>query len=444
MPEMTPAGEKPMKSALGVFPIVVLLTVPLYAQGRIDGTWQAVAGKTSWTVVLRSSGSTLTGVATGCGSGGVVDITDGTVENTTFTFTCKSGNGDNTLRFAGTVSGDRATLTWTHEVRGNNPLFSCCATSELFGRAAPPRFIAHRIPDGELAQIADQVAGSYYSAAANLRDKDVRVEATLFLPIKVSRVRAVFVVSSIGLGDSLYRDEQIRKLLETTQSAILYARFNHISTRVTNTATANAADGSDVALFTVLTRLAGESSHQELAAVPLLFWAHSAAGPFGPTFAALHPERTIAFVGYHSGGAGQGGGRGADIKVISQIPALLFANGGEEDPGLVNMRESFWKRGRELGAPWTFAVEPGATHGDAEDLKKANALLLPWVTAVLRQRLSTDGSLRSIPAAAWLGNIATGEVGPIDVFRESKVEAVWLPDEVSARAWQQVVRRTNN
>ena len=42
-----------------------------------------------------------------------------------------------------------------------------------------------------------------------------------------------------------------------------------------------------------------------------------------------------------------------------------------------------------MGAPWTYLIEPAATHGDPNDLRKANRLLFPWITAVVEKRLST-------------------------------------------------------
>ena len=93
-----------------------------------------------------------------------------------------------------------------------------------------------------------------------------------------------------------------------------------------------------------------------------------------------------------------------------------------------------------MGAPWTFAIEPDATHGDPKDLEKAIKLMVPWITAVVRQRLGPNGAaLKPInDATAWLGNNQTGEVAPFGTFAGSKPEAVWLPDEASAQGWRYV------
>lgn len=74
---------------------------------------------------------------------------------------------------------------------------------------------------------------------------------------------------------------------------------------------------------------------------------------------------------------------------------------------------------------------------DAKYFAKAMNLVILWITAVLRERLSPDGPLRVISdASAWLGNNQTGEVAPYGSFPGSKTDASWLPDEATARGWQ--------
>jgi len=157
-------------------------------------------------------------------------------------------------------------------------------------------------------------------------------------------------------------------------------------------------------LVVLLQRFAQESGHPELSDVPLVLWGHSAAGGFGPrVFLPRYPQRIIALVLYHANA-------GDPSKALSQTPTLIF-KGGKDTVG-TNTSEDSWKRARSIGAPCTFAFEPNATHSDAEALSKANHLLIPWLTAVLRQRLPATGrTLRPVTdGTAFLGNIKTGEV----------------------------------
>ena len=279
------------------------------------------------------------------------------------------------------------------------------------------------------------------SATLNLHQENLRVIGTLFLPHNVSRVRAVIVVFRWGNGSEFYPDPEVRRLAGTTGSALLLTDFASIRTPIDQFPRFGGSNGSD-GLLMLLRRLAKESRHQELAAVPLFFWGHSAAGNFGPAFATVYPQRTIALVLYQSA-ALESVRADADITGLSQIPVLIVKDGtdGRVFSGTVlDPSETLWRRGRSAGAPWTFAAQPGAPHGSVEYLKKANDLLIPWIGAVLRQRLPPDGSrLRVVTeTAAWLGDLKTGEVGPYVTFLRSKLERNWLPDEASARGWRAV------
>jgi hypothetical protein len=136
--------------------------------------------------------------------------------------------------------------------------------------------------------------------------------------------------------------------------------------------------------------------------------------------------------------------------VVSKIPALFMVGGKDPNAGDASVPNStslaggagnLWRSGRAVGAPWTFAVEPDATHGDPKDLEKANDLMIPWITAIIRQRLSQDGkTLRVVTEGSGLmGNNRTGEFAPYGAFPGSKLEASWLPDQASARGWQTVL-----
>jgi dienelactone hydrolase len=149
-------------------------------------------------------------------------------------------------------------------------------------------------------------------------------------------------------------------------------------------------------------------------------------------FADRNPDRVLAFVDYHAGLAGDAKG------VLTKIPGLFLA-GGKDTASPASVVETIWKSGRAMRAPWTFAVEPDAKHGDLTE--KDYGLMVPWIEAVLRQRLPKDGTtLRaSTDSSGWLGRQQNGEVAPYSAFIGSKAEASWLPDEASARGWQTVL-----
>jgi hypothetical protein len=169
----------------------------------------------------------------------------------------------------------------------------------------------------------------------------------------------------------------------------------------------------------------------------LVLWGWSATASFATTFAELHPERTVAFIRYHT----HLRGLSPDIAVLKHIPGLLIAGGKDELAGTEDA-ETFWKRGRSAQAPWTFAVEPNATHVSEEAVAASHQLILPWIAAVVRLRVASSGEpLRPLSGdGEWLGNQQTGEAALHAMFSGTKNAASWLPDESTAHGWQAVVR----
>jgi pimeloyl-ACP methyl ester carboxylesterase len=329
------------------------------------------------------------------------------------------------------------------------------------------------------------IPGAELAAGANLITKNVKADGTIFIPDNAQRVRAVIVLAerwpgadrgvydksgrklsdgevpfrnprrqSADNGDlavGRFRDQAWRRLSQACQCALLHLRLgtirpeasagidvdgfvirNGVSDRVVRTA----AEGGADALLVILQRLGEDSAHKELKDAPLLLWGWSAPASFGTTFAELYPERTVAFIRYHT----HRRGIQLDMKVLRNIPALLIAGGEDEIAGTEDA-ETFWKSGRAAGAPWTFAIEPGATHGTEESVVSSHGLILPWIAAVVRQRLA-PGSTRLRPVtedSGWLGNNQSAEIGPHATFASPKEKASWLPDETTARGWRTVL-----
>src|SRR4030095_10854052 len=264
------------------------------------------------------------------------------------------------------------------------------------------------------------IPGAELAAGANLITKNVKDDGTIFIPDNAQRVRAVIVLAeswpgadtgvydksgrklrdgevpsrdprrqSAGpdLAVGRFRDQAWRKLSQTCQCALLHLRLgtirpeasagfdvngfvirNGVSDRVVRTA----AEGGADALLVILQRLGEDSAHKELKDPPLLLWGWSTPTSLGTTFAELYPERTVAFIRYHT----HRRGIQLDMKVLRNIPALLIA-GGEDALAGTEDAETFWKSGRAAGAPWTFAIEPGATHGTEESVVSSHGLILP-------------------------------------------------------------------
>jgi pimeloyl-ACP methyl ester carboxylesterase len=289
------------------------------------------------------------------------------------------------------------------------------------------------------AQAPDAVRGRDLAAAVNFSKNDLKADGRLFLPERVSRVRAVIAVTNWGLGGDVYADQDIRSLAASTDSVLLLLRVTRISTNELDNRPVLVAPAQD-AVLTILRRFAEESGRPEIATAPLLFWGHSQGGNFGAAFAALHPERTIAFVLYQSAAALSLRTEG-DIRAVAGVPALIIE--GITEPKDAHLSETLWSHGRSLGAPWAFLRQSDAPHGNSEFRKKANGLLMAWARAVLIHRVVADKlELRPVAdASAWIGDNATGEMTTLAPNSAANRKASWLPDEPSARAWRSMLKR---
>lgn len=298
---------------------------------------------------------------------------------------------------------------------------------------------------------SERVRGDELAASVNLTKNDVKLEGVLFVPANVKRIRAVIVVINFGASYLVYESQPWRRAAQTTESALLHVRVSQISGGTSNIpferqVFRQASVGGGAGLLTLMSRLASESRHPELNDIPLAFWGYSAAAGFGPTFAELYPERTLAFIRYHT----HQRGILINVNVTKNIPALFMAGGKDTTAG-VEDAETVWKSGRAVGAPWTFIVEPNVPHSfidakaNVEFLTTSNNLMIPWLSAIIRQRASHDRrAMRRIdPAVGWIADNRSGEIFPAGKYVGAQLEGNWLPDEETAREWQ-TVRETDN
>lgn len=292
------------------------------------------------------------------------------------------------------------------------------------------------------AQVSLPVSHHEVSAAAQGGGGVVEVEGTLLLPPTVKPVQAIITILHWGVGTWVYDDPVWRSLANDLGAGLLrLAVRNHggpedpLALRAAQQAVRNASLGGAEAVLNLLEQLARQAGRPELREAKLLFWGHSAAGSFGTSFAALHPSRTIAFVRYHSHSRNMP----VDVPMLAKIPGLIFA--GEKDTTAgVEDSEVLWRSGRRLNAPWTFALEPGATHGSREALIAANQLALPWVRTVFERRMSDRATdLRPVgDRIGWLAAMTGNETSVARSFRGPKADAAWLPDEASVIGWRRV------
>jgi dienelactone hydrolase len=407
------------------------------AQSSFSGSWDVDADP-PWTVVFRANEPTVIGRVSRCSSQVTAEIFDARIEGNVISFKCRSGDGDRTLTLRGTLSGDAIAFTWTQEVRPGGSAVDANANGRIgiLGPASPATFTARRVADGPLAAEVDRVLGNELAAAINNPDQDLKGESVLFLPQGPTPIRAVIVTIGWGLGFEVYLDQRVRRFAADTRLAVMRVSVRHIAEP--NASLIGPGRIPPVAASRILTNLlqryAAETGRGELASAPLLLWGHSAGGGLVAGLATQLRERVIGLVRYHSGGGG------GDLKVLTELPALILVGG--KDAGTGSAAEQMAREGRAAGAPWTFGIEPQATHQDPKDLAAASSLLVTWMSAVMQRRIGAGGqALQAVTdAGAWLGDPSTGQIALAASFLGDKAKAFWLPDEPTAREWRKVVR----
>ena len=288
----------------------------------------------------------------------------------------------------------------------------------------------------------DRVAGAELAAAVNLPQNDVKVSGLLFVPASVKQIRAVIVIMQYGETYLLYyHDDVWRRAAEHLNAAIFYTAVSSIDAApplpipIERQPERNAALGGGDGLVSVLKQLARESGHAELDAAP---------GGFGPTFAQQHPERALGIVRYHT----HQRTLPVDVELLKNTPMLIMAGGKDETAGFEDA-ESLWRKGQAVRAPWTFVLEPNVPHGLSDGgmqfITNANQLVIPWITAVVQQRLALTGA-RLLPmngTSGWSGDNKTGDISPTESYAGAPADKNWLPDGESARGWRSVRQAVN-
>ena len=297
-------------------------------------------------------------------------------------------------------------------------------------RVTPPAGLADN------SQQTTVAVRSEFKAALDAPVKSASVSGSILFPAGQKRVESVIVTVARATSPRReYSDARWRGMAERLNAAFLFLSLQQapgenipIADQVVRNAAAGGADG----LVALLNRFAADSGHDELRTVPLLFFGGSAGGSFGTTFAMLHPNRTIGLVRYNS----HSRGLPIDVERIRTIPVLLVAGGDDQTAGTEDA-EKLWRQGRALEAPWTFGIQPGQGH--LAGLEPATPFIVSWIEGVMHHRLAA-GELREIdPANTWRADNRTSRIDRGRPPAADLPHTSWLPDEKTAKLWQEVV-----
>jgi pimeloyl-ACP methyl ester carboxylesterase len=415
--------------ALAVFAVT---SSGVAAQSSFEGTWQSPSPP-GWTFTLtdivRGMGTALRARVSGCPTPPSVAVFELRVSNDVITFKCRRADGT-VMAFTGRPTGDTiAFISAAEEQSGSVAAAVSTAPSLPF----PGTLTVTRTGDAQVIAASD-LKLSEFAAAVNRPDLDLKGEAVIAIADNLKELRGVLIVVGWGMGFTVYDDEQWQHLAADLQFGVVRIAIRHIrQPNASSIGPGRIPESADDVLVMLLRELSEQSKHPELASAPFVLWGHSAAGGLISRLAARLPQRTVGVVRYHNNGAAVG-----NLQILRQIPTLILVGG--RDPGNRGAAEIDWTAARSAGAPWTFGVEPQATHENGADLREAHPLFQSWLTAVVQQRIATKGQpLRSLDDSTWLGNTRTGDVAQANTFSGDRKAASWLPDETTAVRWKEVV-----
>jgi poly(3-hydroxybutyrate) depolymerase len=258
-----------------------------------------------------------------------------------------------------------------------------------------------------------------------------KAQFRLWISPQAPRIRAVLVLvpGSNGDGRPMVEDSVWQAFATRNSLAIVACRFTdkpHDQSFIEEYV--DVRRGSGQALFDVLGKLAGRSTHAEIASAPLLLWGMSAGGQFDYELTAWRPERVAAFV-VNKGGIYY---TALAPRAARAVPGLLFI-GGKDLEQRIETITGLFAVNRRGGALWALAEEPDVAHV----VGKSRDVSLPFFEDVLAARLDGSGALRPMPiAGALIGDSKTKQFGPIPDRGGPNYPTSWLSTERVARAWR--------
>jgi hypothetical protein len=206
-------------------------------------------------------------------------------------------------------------------------------------------------------------------------------------------------------------------------------------------------NGSDQTFLKALGELAAKSGHPEIEKAPWCLWGHSGGGTWASLMQTLHPDRVVA-AWLRSGTAFSAWEKGTlpAPKLSEAVYAIpVMCNPGAKEKGDKRFDGAWtgtfamFNAYRAKGAPIGFAPDPRTSH----ECGDSRYLAIPFFDACLAMRLPEPGSTALRPVdwkSAWLAAPLSESAAPASSTSAKAEEAVWLPNERVAKAWEEYVK----
>jgi len=170
---------------------------------------------------------------------------------------------------------------------------------------------------------------------------------------------------------------------------------------------------------------------------PLAFWGHSAGGNVTQNYCSRHPDRVVAATLIRCPG-----GPGGLAPGKESVPMLICV-GQKDKPDWVKESLANYEKGHALHANWTLALNPNEGHEVGKTQALASTHIATAVALRLPAPMFASESVKPKHLAretCWLGDPSTYEIANQATFTGKRKDAVWLLDEMTAKAWQAYLR----
>jgi dienelactone hydrolase len=310
-----------------------------------------------------------------------------------------------------------------------------------------------------MSSCSDAEVARYETDVTPLPNEDIASDChyTLTIPAPDHRIRAVWVIFDRAHDvHDLYSDPAVEVFARRLRLALLL--HGHCPGKTPEDhqdMNMDPSKGLGRALFTALQQFAHATGHGELSTSGLIFLGFSGAGSLSARLVGYVPERAIAAI---LSAPGHFEPLGIDtVNLNAQavaVPQLIIAGGADNVCGTARPY-LYFRRYRDLGAPWAFVLQNKSPHCCTANAK---SLMLHWLEAVIRQRDASSGKVDQDDG--WLAYLKTRETDTRDSFglrtfevADAKVEesksiaskgwiaAGWLPNQAIAEEWLSFVQQ---
>jgi hypothetical protein len=262
------------------------------------------------------------------------------------------------------------------------------------------------------------------------------VNATLWVPEGVTKVRGIIACTSVGVGAGWCKSADFHDLATRLGVGVVSLTGENAFASYAN----RCAGGEFKALLDKLTEVGKAANHPELANAPIIGCGHSHGGDYWNYFNACFPERMALIFDKSSGGVQY---TGAALKT----PMIWEVGTNDLQNSMGHFRADMFAH-RTKGTAMSLVLGPGETHGSFTAAPRAMVIAL--IEAIFNLRVPREADPASGPVTLnvidestghyWLGDNYTKEIGPWSTFpgKATPWKTSFLPSEAIANMWKMV------